>query len=96
MAESAEEAETVSSGEMIICRITDKTHFAKDHIIDIRVTDALVSELKKDQNITLMMEDDVYENVRDILGGDKDEEFLMFISPAEDGKYELLSAETRK
>ena len=95
MEESADEAVPLSSGEMIICRITDKTHLAKDHIIDVMVTDSLDSQIKKDQNITLTMEDDVYENVRDILGGDKDEEFLMIISHADDGKYMLLSAEKK-
>ncbi|MCR5672620.1 MAG: hypothetical protein K6F87_02770 [Lachnospiraceae bacterium] len=95
MAESAEEAASTDSGEMIKCRIEDKSHLAKDHIIDITVTDALASGLDKDQKITLTMEDDVYENVRDIIGGDKDEEFTMIISPANDGKYALLSVEKK-
>ena len=89
--ESADEA--VSEGVVIICRITDKTGLAKDHKIDVVVTDALLSDLKTEDKISLTMDDEVYENVRDIIGGDKDEEFVMLISPSEDGKYTLLSAE---
>ena len=80
----------------LVCEPEDLTAIKEEGMFKAKVTDPLESDVKKGDEITVKIHEDMYESLFDPLIDSRSTELTLVLRPEDDGTYTLVSTEIKK
>lgn len=80
----------------LVCEPEDLTAIKEEGMFKAKVTDPLESDVKKGDEITVKIKEDMYESLSDSLVDSRSTELTLVLRQEDDGTYTLVSTEIKK